>query len=596
MKRYFLWTIVSVLIVAAGFGYYYSDKFYPNTHVNGVYVGGMTYAEAKTKIQSVFEDIKTNGFNLELVRGNINHKVNIPSAVSGFTPDTVVEYFYIGEVENVFKDAYGRGRENSFFKRWMSRASSVFSMKTFVVPYSVQKEAVFSLLDRELNGFLNAPKNAEFVEGGGKMVVSEGKFGADIDYEKIVGGMNGALFKADIQNLLFKVNLIAPLITAEDLKLKQGFVDALVNEPINLEFWNGPYWWRARGPVFAGWITLNQDNKEKIEIRLDKLKNFFRMNVDYPAEGKMVNGRFEMRSGKLVEIVLGKAGLEVNFEKLKTDIETELQRVYESYLNKKMTSADRTLAVKFIVEKAEPRITKETVEKYEITDLIGRAKTSFLGSSAARISNIKVGASQLNGILLAPGEEFSAVEAIGEVNEESGYKKEFVIKVDKSVEEFGGGLCQIATTLFRLALDAGLPITERQNHSYVVGYYGPGLDATIYGPTPDLKFINDTGNYILLQGIVDGSNLIFEFYGKKDGRKVSISEPRIKDKISPPDTKYILTADLPVAEKKCTERRRDGLTAETDYRVEYADSDVREQTFISIYKPWQEVCLFGTRF
>jgi vancomycin resistance protein YoaR len=108
--------------------------------------------------------------------------------------------------------------------------------------------------------------------------------------------------------------------------------------------------------------------------------------------------------------------------------------------------------------------------------------------------------------------------------------------------------------------------------------------------------VNDTGNYILLQGIVENGNLTFELYGRKDGRKVTISEPRIRDKISPPDTKYILTADLPLAQKKCTERRREGLTAEADYRVEYADSSVHEQTFVSEYRPWQEVCLFGTRF
>jgi vancomycin resistance protein YoaR len=318
------------------------------------------------------------------------------------------------------------------------------------------------------------------------------------------------------------------------------------------------------------------------------------MNIDMPIEGKMINSRFEMRNGELIEIIPGRAGLEINFDKLKTDIEKEVQRIYLDHLAGKLKT--ETLAIKFTIEKVLPKITKESIERHNIVDLIGRAKTSFAGSSSARINNIKIGVSRLNGILIAPGEEFSAVRAIGEVNEEGGYQKEFVIKVDKSVEEFGGGLCQIATTLFRLALDSGLLITERQNHSYVVGYYGPGLDATIYGPYPDLKFVNDTENYILLQGMVEGNDLIFEFYGRKDGRKITISEPRIRDKISPPDTKYILTSDLPLAEKKCTEKRRDGLTAEVDYLVEYADSSVRTQTFVSEYKPWQEVCFLGMRF
>ncbi len=589
--------IVFVLIVGGVFLYYYADKFYPNTYINGVNVGGMTYLEAQIKVQSVFEDIKENGFNLEFVRESSSRKVNIPSVVSGFTPDTVVEYFTIGDIEDVFKDAYGRGREGNVFKRWFSKLVSPVFSKTFIVPHFIQKEAVFSLLNRELNGFLNTPKNAEFVWAGGKMVVSDEKFGADIDHEKIVEAMNSALFNADIKSLWFGVNLISPAITAQDLEPKLDFVNALVNRPVNLEFQYEPYWWRARGIIFSSWLSLNESDKNKFEIISEKLVNFFRMNVDYPpVDVKMTNSRFEMRSGKLVEIVPGRSGLEVDFSKLKAEIESSIQKIYENNWDGKdiVGLKNGTLPMEFGVNVVEPKITKETIEKYQITDLIGRAKTSFAGSSAARIKNIKVGTAQLNGILLAPGEEFSAVDGIGVVDEEAGYTKEYVIKGDKSVEEYGGGLCQVGTTLFRLALDAGLPVTERQNHSYVVGYYGPGLDATIYGPHPDLRFVNDTENYILLQGIVSGTDLIFELYGKKDGRKPFVSEVRTGEVISPPDTKFILTADLPAGQKKCTERRRNGLTTEVDYIVEYANSDVKTQTFTSVYKPWQEVCLLGT--
>jgi len=592
-KKYIYKIIILALISAGIFGYYYSDKFYPHTYINSVAVGGMTYAEAKARIGTALENIGKNGFDLEFVRENKTKKVNIPALVTGFTSDTVVEYFFLENTEEAIKKAYDWGREPSFFVRWYKRISSLFFKKTLTLAYSIQKESVSSLLERELNGFLSGPQNAEFRESGGKMIVSEGKFGADIDREKVMEEMSRTISNAGAKDLGFEVNLIPPPITAEDLKLKLDFANSLMGS-VDLKFRNGPYWWRARGPILAGWLTINKANGDKLEINSDKLKNFISKDIDPFIEGKMVNSRFEMKNGKLTETVPGKAGVEVNLNKLKNDIEKELDIIYQNYGGKNIKP--KTLAVDIILEEVPSRITKETVEQYKITDLIGKAQTSFAGSSASRISNIKLGTSKLNGILIAPGEEFSAVEAIGAVNEEEGYKKEFVIKMDKSVEEFGGGLCQIATTLFRLALDTGLSVTERQNHSYVVGYYGPGLDATIYGPHPDLRFVNDTGNYILLQGIVENGNLTFELYGRKDGRKVTISEPRIRDKISPPDTKYILTADLPLAQKKCTERRREGLTAEADYRVEYADSSVHEQTFVSEYRPWQEVCLFGTRF
>ena len=592
-KKLIFWIIIFIFLFTVCFGYYYSDKFFPNTHINGVRVGGMTYPEAEMRIKTALDNIEIKGIDLEFIKSDRVKKINIPAYVTGFTPDTVIEYFNIGDSEEIIKRAYERGREPSFVVRWFKRIWSLFFKKTFTIPYSIQQESIFSLLERELNGFITSPQNAEFRESPEGIIIAKEKPGADMDLKKAAEEMNRALFDAKNEVLSFEVNQIAPPITAADLAPKLEFANA-VAKSVNLEFRNEPYWWRAKGPILATWIAINNGGKETIVANNKKLENFVRADIIPSIEGKMANSRFEMRGGKLEEIAPGVEGFDVNFEELKADVETELRRIYSDYQENKLKR--ESLVIPLTIEKVLPKITKETIEQYKIKDLVGRAKTSFAGSSAARINNIKIGVSKLNGILIAPGEEFSAVEAIGKVDEEAGYKKEFVIKLDKSVEEFGGGLCQIATTLFRLALDAGLSVTERQNHSYVVGYYGPGLDATIYGPHPDLRFVNDTENYILLQGMVESSNLIFELYGKKDGRMVSISEPRIRDKISPPDTKYILSPDLPLAYKKCTERRREGLTAEADYRVEYADSSVHEQTFVSEYKPWQEVCLFGTRF
>ncbi len=123
-----------------------------------------------------------------------------------------------------------------------------------------------------------------------------------------------------------------------------------------------------------------------------------------------------------------------------------------------------TIDIPVIVVQEEPTVTKKTIDDYGITELVGSSRTSFKGSSADRITNITVGSATLNGFLIAPGKEFSAVDTIGYVNEENGYKKEYVIKDNRSVKEFGGGLCQLATTLFRLALNAGFPVTERAAH------------------------------------------------------------------------------------------------------------------------------------
>lgn len=238
-------------------------------------------------------------------------------------------------------------------------------------------------------------------------------------------------------------------------------------------------------------------------------------------------------------------------------------------------------------------ITLDNLADYDIDDLIGTASTSFKGSSASRVNNITVGAAKVNGTIIAPEEEFSLVEGIGYVNEDEGYAEEFIIKDGQSIKEFGGGLCQIATTIFRATLDAGLRITERKNHSYVVGYYGPGLDATIYGPHPDFRFVNDTKNYVVVKSFVDDHHLVFEFYGEADGRVATISEPEITNVIQPPPMKYIPTTELAPNDTHCIERAREGLTTDVTYTVTYPDGEETAENFRSVYQPWQKVCYIG---
>lgn len=182
------------------------------------------------------------------------------------------------------------------------------------------------------------------------------------------------------------------------------------------------------------------------------------------------------------------------------------------------------------VDTVKPQITvSESLAEKGITDLIGVGYSTLKGSPANRIHNIKFGVSKFNGIIIAPEEEFSFIKVLGPVDAEHGWLPELVIKGDDTLPEYGGGLCQVSTTMYRAALYGGLPITARTNHSYAVSYYaypyGYGLDATVYEPWPDLRFTNDTGANILVQAYVDGTDVYYVFYGTNDGRYVQLSGP-----------------------------------------------------------------------
>ncbi|MEK7067544.1 MAG: VanW family protein, partial [Patescibacteria group bacterium] len=252
-------------------------------------------------------------------------------------------------------------------------------------------------------------------------------------------------------------------------------------------------------------------------------------------------------------------------------------------------------AINLVMDSEAPQITTANVNNLGITDLLGKGESDFTGSPPNRIHNIETGANKLNGLLIKPGETFSAIKAIGNVDGENGFLKELVIKEDRTTPEFGGGLCQVGTTLFRAALGSGLPIAERRSHSYRVVYYEPaGTDATIYNPSPDLKFTNNTGNYILIQTKIEGNKLAFEFWGKKDGRESSYTNSVIYNITAPPPVRYIYTTELAIGEKKKVETAHKGADAYFKYTIKYPDERGSiEKTFTSHYKPWAEVWLIG---
>lgn len=186
------------------------------------------------------------------------------------------------------------------------------------------------------------------------------------------------------------------------------------------------------------------------------------------------------------------------------------------------------------IQSTQPQRQLSELNELGITELIGRGESKFSGSPANRRHNIRVGMNKIKGVIIMPGEEFSFNKYLGPVEASEGFLPELVIKGYETIPELGGGLCQVSSTTFRAAMHAGLPITQRRNHSYAVQYYAPqGTDATIYPGVIDLRFKNDTGNSILVWPYFKGADiLVFDFYGTRDGREVKLNQPVIYDRQS----------------------------------------------------------------
>ncbi len=255
-------------------------------------------------------------------------------------------------------------------------------------------------------------------------------------------------------------------------------------------------------------------NREAISAHLQKIAD--------QINKAPVNARLVLNNGKVAEFVPAKSGAVLN-------IRASADNLVLALISGAGSSSNQSLG-RLVVNEVKPEVTLENVNTLGINTLLARGESNFGGSPKSRTHNIEAAAKTFNGIVLKPGEEFSFIKFLGNVDASTGYLPELIIKSGKLIPEYGGGVCQVSTTLFRAVAAAGLPILERHPHSIPVRYYNPqGFDATIYPGVADLRFKNDTSAHILIQSKIEGSKLYFEIYGTSDNRKVSLNGPRQYD-------------------------------------------------------------------
>lgn len=250
---------------------------------------------------------------------------------------------------------------------------------------------------------------------------------------------------------------------------------------------------------------------------------------------------------------------------------------------------DRT--VELASRSTEPIIRNSaTADELGIRELIWEETSRYAGSPKERVHNIGVAASRFDGQLVAPGEVFSFNAGIGEITAEAGYQETLIIMDGTTTDGVGGGVCQVSTTLFRAALRAGFPIVERFAHGYRVAYYeqgaDPGLDATVFSPSVDLRFQNDTGAWLLLETAADARQMTvtFRLYGTRPKREVEILPAVVTNVVPAPAATIAVDPELPPGETRVLENSRAGASASVT-RVIRENGGERRDTFYSRYAP-----------
>lgn len=306
------------------------------------------------------------------------------------------------------------------------------------------------------------------------------------------------------------------------------------------------------------------------------------------------NAQFTFENNRVTAFTLSSDGQGVDIELIKKMI---MEKIPALVIFHKTQSFTMLIPLKVL----KPAISSESVNNYGIKELIGTGESLYQHSIPSRVFNVTLAATRMNGVLIPPGEDFSFDKALGDVSSYTGYQQAYVIAGGHTVLGDGGGVCQVSTTFFRALLNAGLPITERHAHDYRVGYYEedspPGLDATVYVPSVDLRFKNDTGHWILVQSIIDPINLriTFNLFGTNDGRKAVLTAPVITGETPAPPPLYQDDPTLPVGKIVQTDFAAAGAHVSFSRTVVRNGSVIISDTYDSFYRPWQAVFLKGTK-
>ncbi len=263
-------------------------------------------------------------------------------------------------------------------------------------------------------------------------------------------------------------------------------------------------------------------------------------------------------------------------------------------VEKAVMANERTVEVPVTIVK--PKTDSSDLAALGIKEIVTQGTTTFKGSSKERTKNIVVAAGKFMNVVVPPGEEFSFNKHVGSISAADGFVDALVIVGDRTETGIGGGVCQVSTTVFRAAFYGGFPIVERYPHSYVVSWYGePGLDASIFTPTADFRFRNDTSHHLLIRPEVDEKKgtITFTMWGTKPSRTVEKEGPVISNVRPPLPAVYQEDKTLAQGQIKQVDWPNSGQDATIIRRIRNADGTVKEEKFVSKYQSWKAVYLYG---
>jgi vancomycin resistance protein YoaR len=557
--------LLAALAVLVGLAFAGSrQELAEGTRVAGVDVGGRSQREATRLLQRRFERV-----------ADVPVTFAAGGATYSFTANQLgVEPNWRKAVAAAADESGGFGPVRGF-KRLHTR---VFGADVFP-QVAVVGQALDFALDEIAKDVDVTPRDAALVRRGLRIEVARERSGVQLDRETAAHAVVRALASLDRSPRLrvaVPTVLEAPRVTASGLAPATQRARVALSAPVTLRgagrSWRIPRW------RIAKLLQLPKGGATGLAIAGPGADAYFEAlarRVDRPA----ADASFDVSTSP-IQVVPARDGLELD------------EAATARRLLRATTSPTRRVA-RVVVARSKASLSTDEARGMGITGRLSTYLTYYAGS-ADRITNLRLGVQALDGTLVAPGDTFSLNDAIGERTVERGFRPAPVIIGTKYSTEVGGGTSQVATTVFNAAWEAGVRITERNPHALYISRYPLGRDATVYWPSLDLKFENDTGHWILVKGFAEGDGIRVSLYGGEKRRVESSAGTRT------------ITGKLPVkrikdrkllAGTRVVEEEGEPPSATSVTRTIYREdgSLLRAETWNTTYRAEPRVVRVGTK-
>jgi vancomycin resistance protein YoaR len=543
-------------------------RIHPRISVSGLDIGGLNKQQASRKLK-------------DSLRPKLSKVVKVVYQKKKWSlkPE---EYGVSLNVEETVRRSFNYGRDADLLTN-IRRRLALWQRKKDISPvmnFNDEKIAAFlEKLSRELDA---KAIDAGFVIQGVQVMLVPSRVGWQVDQLEAEKLIKRAFTQASLRTVKLPVRKLKPDLEEKDVKTVIKEVRLIVSQPVRLRYkW---YKWRLTRQDL-GQLVVGEKKKVakkwRLIVTLDKGK--LAQKLEELAPQMFVeprNAEFKV-SGNKVIIIPSRFGKRVNLEKAYADILTAAK-----------SRSQRVATLK--TEPVEPKLTTERAKAMGIREKISSFTTYFNPAQEARVNNIKKLTDSLDGTIVAPGEIFSFNETIGPRTTKKGYKEAPVIVNGELIPAVGGGICQVATTLFNTIFFAGLEVVERHNHSLYISHYPTGRDATVSYGGADLKFRNDTPAYILIKGWYTRNSVTITFYSTKFDVKVTYQTTLFRN-FKPYKVKYVKDSNLPKGKQIVEEKGVAGREVSVFRTVRREGKIIHQDKFVSRYLPKDAIVRIGTK-